>query len=287
MLVERVARALVWLWRLTKAWLPRVLSVAATVFGIVWGAYGGQIWSDGRWALIVAILLAILSVIAEAFLQRPSYMKLRQLQEDAERESRRKSVAIEQSLTILLRKLAEHCGIATNNDRISVYYFHDGQFVMPARYSIHPVYGGSRRKFYPIGQGAIWDAWDKGSVVTRLPATREIWEQRLVSNHGFSQAEASAMGMQCRSIGGIRIMHEHHGVGVLILESLDPEGVTQSTLNTAGSSMIYAALAELIAGQAVMTPRVEEVVKEAELKKRTPPWKTLEPRKTFGPEERR
>jgi hypothetical protein len=205
-------------------------------------------------------------------------MKLRQLQGDAERESYRKSQAIEQSLTILLRKLAEQCGVAGNGDRASIYYMHDGRFVMPARWSIHPDYRQAKRKFYLPAQGAIGAAWDRGFVITTLPATRVRWEKALVSNWGFSPEEAVKMTMMCQSIGGLRMSSQGVPVGVLIFESLDPNRVTLKTLRDAGSSMIYAALTELIVGQAAMTPRVEEVVRDA-AKKSGPPWKPVENKK--------
>lgn len=59
--VERVAGALLWFWRLVKGWLPQALATAATVFSIIWGGYGAEIWTKGQWALVVAIALAVLS----------------------------------------------------------------------------------------------------------------------------------------------------------------------------------------------------------------------------------
>lgn len=202
-------------------------------------------------------------------------MQLRQDQENAERDSERKSEAIEQSLTILLRKLAEECGLAGNSDRVSVYYHHDGQFIMPARWSLHPEYTKARRRAYSLTQGAIGTAWDEGFVVTQLPNTRVRWEKRLVSNHGFTEGEASQIGMMCQSIGGLRIMHDNVAVGVLIFESLAPTRVTAATLEKAQSSMLYAMLSELIAGQAVLTPRVEAVVREAAKVRGAQPWKSV------------
>ena len=272
----RVARIVLWVWRLTKAWLPQVLATAATIFSIVWGGYGSQIWLEGVWALWVAGALLVSSLLAQAALQRPSYMKLAEQRDVAQADSASKSEAIEESLTVLLRNLAEHCSMSSNADRASVYYFHNERFVMLARWSKHPDYTRPGRRDYPTGQGAIGDAWDRGSVVTVLPSTRGRWDQRLESHHGFPSGTASKLSMHCQSVAAIRIEHDHHAVGVIVFESTDPTRATQSTLDTLVDSKLYATLRELVAAVASWTPRVEAAKATAPLQPLpAPAWKSV------------
>ncbi|WP_167046673.1 hypothetical protein [Salinibacterium sp. ZJ454] len=277
--VQRVASAVVWLWRLTKGWLPQTLATAATIISIVWGSYGEKIWAEGLWALITAVALALASLVAQALLQRPSYMELAKLRAAAEDESKEKSQAIEQSITVLLRKLAEHCRMAANSDRASVYFFHDERFIMLARWSTHPTYTKPGRRDYPTGQGAIGEAWDRGSVVATLPSSRWRWDQRLEKHHGFPPGMPATLSMHSQSIAALRIDTNHHAVGVLVFESTDPDRASQDTLDTASVSMLYATLSELVGAIAALTPRVEEVAKNsAESQTSAPPkWKQVAP----------
>jgi len=276
-LSERLARKLVWLWRLTKGWLPQTFGTLATALSIVWGGYGPDIWTKGGWALVLAIVFAASSLVSQALLQRPSYMELARRTEAADGESAAKSGALEQAFTVLLRKLAEHCQIDSNSDRVSIYYFHDERFVMLARWSTHPTYTRPGRSSYPTGQGAIGDAWDSGSVVTQLPGTRARWEQRLESRHNFAPGSTSALAMHCRSIAALRVESNRHAVGVLVFESIDENRASQQTLDTAKTSMLFATLSELVDAVASMTPRVEELTKATD--RATPPapkWKHVD-----------
>jgi hypothetical protein len=264
--VDRAARLVVWLWRLTKGWLPQVLATAATGLSIVWGSYGEKLWSDGSWAFGWAAVLLIGSVAAQVFLQRPSYMELSRQKEEAVGHSKEKSAAIDQAFKLLLRKLAEHCDVAENTDRASVYYFHEERFVMLSRWSMHPQYTKPGRKEYPIGQGAIGDAWDGRSIVSTLPATRAGWEQRLESRHGFPVGSTGTLTMHCRSIAALRIDVGDHAVGVLVFESIEPTRATQEALDIASTSLLFATLGELVSAIASLTPRIEEVVQAAAAK---------------------
>lgn len=170
-------------------------------------------------------------------------------------DSAAKSDALGQAMQVLLRNLAEHCNTDANNDRVSVYYFHDDRFVMLSRYSLHPDYKRAARKDYPTNQGAIGEAWLVGSAVLTLPTTRAKWEQRLVSKYGYSKEEAKALRMHSTSIAARRVEVGHNAVGVIVFESTDEDTVTQQTLYFVDESKIYAALAEMISSAAMHTPR--------------------------------
>lgn len=246
--------------------MPQILASAATVIGLVWSVYGDQVWESGVWAFWTAVGLLLASLATQIVIQRPSYMEARRLQVQAEGESSAKSEAIHSSIELLLRHVAEHCDMASNKDRVSVYYFHVDQFVILARYSIHPDYRLWGRRHYSKKQGAIGDAWDAGWVVTTLRDTnRAAWESRLVKRHGFTPEEASGLVMQCHSLAALRIEVNHAPVGVIVFESMGLSRATTATLDKARSSKLYAALGELVSAAAPMTPGVQELSKGSDL----------------------
>lgn len=259
---ERAIRALTWMWRAFKWWAPQSFLTLGTISSLVWGVYG----ENAAWAFWVAVGLLVAAVVAQLALQRPSYMKLSsdfdKLKEDTDAErndlkadSAAKSDALGQAMQVLLRNLAEHCNADANNDRVSVYYFHDDRFVMLSRYSLHPDYKRAARTEYPTTQGAIGEAWSVGSAVLTLPVTRAKWEQKLVSKYGYTKEEAKALRMHSTSIAARRVEVDHNAVGVIVFESTDEDTVTQDTLDSVDDSKIFAALAEMISSAAMHTPR--------------------------------
>lgn len=273
---DKAIRALTWLWRLAKGWLPQTLGVAATVFSVVWASYEDKIWTEGRWAFIVSAVLLVGALVAQFVVQRPTYMRLASRLREAEQQSTAKSQVLEQAMQVLLRRIAGYCEADENSDRVSVYYFHEDRFVMLARYSRHPVYSQPGRPEYPAGQGAIGDAWDRGSIAVDLPTTRARWEQRLVNHHGYSVAEAAALKMHCVGVAAIRIQVDHTSVGVLVFESTQRNRVGQTTIERANQSLLYAALGELVSVAARLTPRGEQLSAPASnIRRARPQWKEV------------
>lgn len=276
---------LTWVWRLAKGWLPQALGALATVFSIVWGAFGEKVWTTGLWAFIVAVTLATAAFLSQVLLQRPSYMslaaQLRSLEQSAEveqgrlkAESAEKSAVLEQSMLVLLRHIADHCGASANSDRVSVYYFHEDRFVMLARFALHPDYRGAGRSEYPASQGAIGDAWSRGSIAMELPTSRKQWERTLVAKHGYTAEQAASLAMHCVGIAALRIEVDRLAVGVIVFESTEADRVSQATLETAKESKLFAALSELVSVSALLTPRGETLAKPAAKPPTvTPSWK--------------
>lgn len=259
---SRAIRNLTWLWRAFKWWAPQTFVTIGTIASFVWGEYKKEL----PWVVWIAAGFLIAAVVVQLAFQRPSYMKLSsdfeklELTSSTERsaltaESAAKSAALGQAMQVLLRNLAEHCNADANNDRVSVYYFHDDKFVMLSRYSLHPEYKLAARTEYPTNQGAIGEAWSVGSAVLTLPTTRVKWENHLVAKHGYSKEEAHALRMHSTSIAARRVEVNHEAVGVIVFESTDVDTVTSETLESVDDSKIYAALSEMIASAAMLTPR--------------------------------
>lgn len=277
--VDRVARALVWTARFVKGWLPRTLGGASALLLILWGALTDDPWNlPGSLLLYTGVAVALLAFGAEVIVQRPSYMALSKLREDAEASARGKSEALERALRILLARLGAYCGLNGHSDRLSVYYFHDGEFVMVARYAKNPTFAKPGRGRYKSDQGAIGRTWAEpsGQALVTMPTSKDRW-RRSVKNQGFSDPEIDGLSMRSFCIGGHRLEAENTSVGVLVVESTTVQRVDQTHLDTIAASHIVVAIAELVAAFALMTPAGESIT-SAELPKRAGAWQSVPPR---------
>jgi len=256
--VDRVARGVLWFFRFLKGWLPRMLGGAASLVFVIWGALGGAAWKSGLWLLIVGGSLALMAFFAEFAVQRPSYMKLSQLREEAERRASKKADALENAVRIMLVRLARVCKLDGHSDRMSVYYFHDDRFFMVARYARNPTYDVRRRKSYPAGEGAIGTAWnaEQGQALVKMSAGKDAWD-RAARRQGMSDETIAGLTMRSLGLGGYRLEVGERSVGVLIIESTTPNRIRQEHLDEIAESPIVTAIAELVAAFALMTPAGE------------------------------
>lgn len=279
--VERVSAAVLWCARLVKGWLPRTLGGVASLSFIVWGAMGGNIWTSGVWWLVVGVVIAVLAFVAELVVQRPSYMKLSQLREDAERKALAKSEALERALRIMMIRLGKHCGLEGHSDRFSVYYFHDDEFVMVARHAKNPRFATAGRGRYPAEEGAIGAAWraEQGQVLVNMPVSGDAWN-RSARKQGLSEAAIAGMSMRSLGIAGYRLEAGEKSVGVLVVESTISNRVNPKHLDKISESHIVAAIGELVAAFALMTPAGESLV-ESKTPAPARPWKSVNPKTPF------
>ncbi|MCI2956936.1 hypothetical protein MN032_04460 [Agromyces atrinae] len=280
----RVASGIVWLGRFAKGWLPRTLGGVAALLLILWGALGDHVWKQvGLTLLIAGIAVAILAFFAEILVQQPSYMRLSQLREEAESRAAGKSQALERALRILLVRLGMHCELMGHSDRFSVYYFHEGEFVMIARHAKNPTNAGQGRMRYPADRGAISVAWSEpqGQVLVTMPSGNEAWK-RAARKQGLTDEEIGRLKMRSLVLGGYRLEANEASVGVLVVESTTSNRITQTHLDQIASSHIVAAIGELVGAFAMMTPAGESIASAEPLKPRGK-WKLVVPRVPFGP----
>lgn len=235
-------------------------------------------WSTGGLTIGgLGVAVAILAFFAEMIVQRPSYMKLAELRDDAERKAQIKTEALENALRILLVRLADYCELTGQSDRLSVYYFHDGEFVMVARHAKNPTFAKRGRGRYPVGQGAIgmtWDA-DHGQALVKIAESNGAWN-REARKQKFTDAEIAKLTMRSVGLGGYRLEVDNRSVGVLIIESTTPNRIAQEHLDKITGSYIVVAISELVAAFALMTPAGETLIAEkaAETKGN---WQTVVP----------
>jgi len=256
--VDKVAAGVLWFFRLVKGWLPRALGGAASLSFIIWGVNGGSAWTSGFWLFLLGLALAGAAFLAEFVVQNPSYMKLSQLREDAERRASKKSDALERAVEILLVRLGQYCKLEGHSDRLSVYAFHDDRFFMVARHSKSPVFRARRRESYPADEGAIGKAWaaDQGQALVNMPAARDAWN-RSAKRQGISDEAIDGMKMRSLGLGGHRLEAGDRSVGVLMIESTTYGRIQQEHLDKLQESHIVATIAELVEAFALMTPAGE------------------------------
>lgn len=239
---------------------------------------GAAVWTSGAVWLWAGIILGLLAFFAEFLVQRPSYMKLSQLREIAERKAEAKSEALERALRIMMVRLGAYCGLNGHSDRISVYYFHDGEFVMVARHSKNPSYASRGRGVYPAEQGAIGAAWaaEHGQALVNMPASKDAW-RRAARKQGFTDEAIDGLSMRSLGLAGHRLESGEKSVGVLIVESTNANRVNQSHLDQITESHIAVAIAELVAAFALMTPAGESIT-AAKAARLPGKWQTVAPR---------
>ncbi|KAB1867351.1 hypothetical protein [Microbacterium algeriense] len=280
--VDRVARAVLWFFRLVKGWLPRALGGLSSGLFIVWGVQDGA-WNKGVGWFVAGLACAVLAFIAEFLVQRPSYMKLSQLREEAERRAANKSLALESALRIMLVRLSKHCGLEGHSDRFSVYYFHEDRFFMVSRYAKNPTYEARGRDSYPAAEGAIGAAWsaEDGQALVSMPAAKEAWK-KAAHRQGISEDAIAGMSMKSRGLAGHRLEAGDRSVGVIVVESMTSGRIKATHLDMIAASHIVAAIAELVAAFALMTPAGENATagKKPVVSGK---WEPVQPRVPIGP----
>jgi hypothetical protein len=248
------------MWRLVKGWLPRALGATSALMFAIWGSQGGA-WKEGAGLFYVGLAAGVGSVLAELFLQRPSYMALAKMNERAQMKADAKSAALERSLRILLERLADYCGLEGHSDRFSVYYFHEDEFVMLARAARNPNFLKRGRGRYPATQGALAVAWeaDHGQALVTVSSSKGPRAKSL-ARQGFSEDEIARMRMPSVTVAALRIEGEKRSVGVLAIETTTPHRLTQAHLDKANTSHLVTAIGELVAAAALLTPEGERVI---------------------------
>lgn len=133
-----------------------------------------------------------------------------------------------------------------NDDRVTLYGHFDKGFVCFARYSVCPELRVKGRPLYPLGQGAIGEAWAKGFFTLRdLPDPKthadDYFKKQAkfgLQREAFSQdGKGPGIRMLARTYASIRIDEEVQGrvtnnLAVLVFESLEPlrPGLSQQGL---------------------------------------------------------
>ena len=213
--------------------LPAFLPVIAALLFTVATARSEKL--PGGWFFWLGIIVALLAPGVSLF-QRPSRGELRQQleiqrrgrAEDAERYRRLvadRNAELTDAIKTLARRMATELGVDTTSSRVTVYLHRDDEelFVPMARYSLDPVWAKPGREAYPDSYGAIATTWRKRfHFKDDYPADADEWVGQVAAAEGIPCEVAGAIRMKSVCIAGTRLEHDHHNVGVLIIESVRP-----------------------------------------------------------------
>lgn len=209
------------------------------------------------WHVIVVAILAVATQVAGMVLQRKHQdsivtlqRKLQSIEVTHNQDDELRRSAIESKAYELIRE----CKVLNDHTRMTVYQ-HEPQrktFVRLSRVSDNPLLTEPGRSEYPDHQGQIHETWTKGTTSKlRLPDDPQEWAEE-VSFSGIPTDVALSIKMKSRSLVGVRVDYKEHKVGVLIMESSNPQGVS----NTHADKLKEHSAFRELAGMLAVTPKL-------------------------------
>jgi hypothetical protein len=218
-----------------KLWdaLPTILPVAAGLLFTVSTARSEKF--PGGWFFWSGVIITVVALVVGLF-QKPSRGELQQQleaqrlgrEEDAKRYKQLvddRNAELTDAIKTLVRRMAVELGVDTTSSRVTVYLHRDDKalFVPMARHSLDPVWAEAGREAYPDSYGAIATTWRKRfHVRDGYPADADEWVEQVVATEGIPRDVAQTIRMKSVCIAGTRLEHDHHNVGVIIIESVTP-----------------------------------------------------------------
>lgn len=166
-------------------------------------------------------------------------------------------MALRHTLEALLQKTLESVERNNNRFRASLYYFHEGRFHMIARYSSNPQLSVQGRLSYSIDQGVIGRVWLEEFAIATMPKDPNKWVDHAVRTYGFSLSDAEKVSMRARKLGGFTIRSANRCVGVVMLETFEPDDLSVSIMDKCRDHIEGTPLAEIVAKSATLFPAVE------------------------------
>ncbi len=140
-------------------------------------------------------------------------------------------------------------GRGSSAERVTLYR-HDevaSQFRQVSRYSDNPTWEQMGRGVYPDDEGMIGLGWSEGSVcMVRLSEDREKWNREMSEECGIPREVAENLGMQSRSIVAVRLDNAGDKLGILVFESLKPQGIRRDFEQKIPASAYLPALCRLL-----------------------------------------
>ena len=145
-----------------------------------------------------------------------------------------RSAELTDAIGTLARRMAVELGVDTTTTRVTVFRHRDdsenedGMFVLVARYSLNPRWAKVKRdKKYSASYGAIAATWCRRFLYKDdYPADPDKWVEYVTSSD-FETARmprevAEGVRMKSVCVAGTRLEHDHHNVGVIIVETVKP-----------------------------------------------------------------
>ncbi|ENO18178.1 hypothetical protein [Schaalia cardiffensis] len=131
--------------------------------------------------------------------------------------------------------------------RISLYCHDDerGQFLQISRVSFNPELAKSGRSNYSDQEGLIATCWQHSSkVVTGWPEDVDEWVAIAVQS-GLKEDVAKRVAMKARSAVYVRVDYGSKPIGMVVIESLEQQGVSNSTIQALREHPVFEILKEV------------------------------------------
>jgi len=151
-----------------------------------------------------------------------------------------------------LANLANDIFKLTDSDRISLFKVDSDRFIRIGRYSKNPDYKTKGRSDYPIDEGTIAQAWQKGEFfLDDIPDPNKkprSWMRVQKKVLHVSPGVAQNLCMKCRCTYALAIEdpNRKNRIAVLSIESVKPKAINPDNIKRILDGSEYARLSELI-----------------------------------------
>lgn len=158
------------------------------------------------------------------------------------------AAAVPEIIQAALITIADELELDSSQTRLSLYRHIDQAFVLVGRHSGSPRLKRPGRTRYPDDQGFIRQVWESGGSqkIKDLPSDRGEWNAACCEQFSIPLEVAAAMSMQARSLIGTRLDAPGSTatpIGVIIIESERPRGVTGTQLKKLAEMSDYVTVA--------------------------------------------
>lgn len=242
--------------------VPILASIAVGIFGTIWQTTDSVSW------LIWMLISGFVALLTPVLTRTDRYRRFIKWTMSSGARARALQHVLETMMQDALVKIDRN----KNSCRVSLYFFHESRFHMIARYSSNPELSKPGRKSYPIDQGVIGKVWIEEFALASMPKDPKKWIRNAVSVYGLDEADAQAVSMKARKLGGFTIRSSARSVGIVMLESYEFDDVSQESVERFRDHILTTPLAEIVDKSALLFPAVEDF-ESSKSKRRT----TVEP----------
>ena len=235
--LSRVRMFLSLLWDALPIILPVVATMLFTISTMQSEKWTGLWFRFGLGVTVLTVLVQLVQRPPRRELLRELKSQRRRREHDAARYSKildDRSAELTDAIGTLARRMAVELGVDTTTTRVTVFRHRndseneDGTFVLVTRYSLNPRWAKVKRnKKYSASYGAIAATWCRRFLYKDdYPADPDKWVEYVTSSD-FETARmpreiAEGVRMKSVCVAGTRLEHDHHNVGVIIIETVKP-----------------------------------------------------------------
>jgi len=113
----------------------------------------------------------------------------------------------------------------TSNDRLTIYFVHDGEFTLLARYSSNPKIRKIHNQRFPLNKGVISLTWEHGEYIEKscpcYDTEPEEYTKYIETTYNYNSEEIEHLTMKSNKYFGLSILDADDTVGVIIFENCE------------------------------------------------------------------